>query len=76
MTLFYFWSNFSFDKVDFPAPKKEIEKIIPNENLKLLNSIYLPIIFIFFFIVLDTTENEPIDIWNIEDNKTENSIKF
>tara|TARA_A100001035_G_C27784078_1_gene503350 strand:- start:489 stop:2261 length:1773 start_codon:yes stop_codon:yes gene_type:complete len=40
--------------------------------LKLLNSIYLPIIFIFFFIVLDAkAENEPIDIWNIEDNKIE-----
>ena len=23
-------------KVDFPAPKKEIEKIIPNENFKIV----------------------------------------
>jgi hypothetical protein len=24
------------NKVDFPAPKKEIEKIIPNENFKIV----------------------------------------
>ena len=24
------------DKIDFPAPYKEIEKIIPNENLKVV----------------------------------------
>ena len=25
-----------FDKVDFPSPNKSIEKIIPNENLKIV----------------------------------------
>ena len=25
-----------FDKVDFPMPNKAIEKIIPNENLKIV----------------------------------------
>ena len=25
---------FLLSKIDFPAPKKEIEKIIPNENFK------------------------------------------
>ena len=25
-----------FDKVDFPSPNKAIEKIIPNENLKII----------------------------------------
>ena len=25
-----------FDKIDFPAPNKAIEKIIPNENLKII----------------------------------------
>ena len=25
-----------FDKADFPSPNKEIEKIIPNENLKII----------------------------------------
>ena len=25
-----------FDKVDFPSPNKAIEKIIPNENLKIV----------------------------------------
>ena len=25
-----------FDKIDFPAPNKAIEKIIPNENLKIV----------------------------------------
>ena len=27
---------FFLNKVDFPAPKKEIEKIIPNENFKIV----------------------------------------
>ena len=27
---------FFINKVDFPAPKKEIEKIIPNENFKIV----------------------------------------
>tara|TARA_Y100000816_G_C26082544_1_gene570779 strand:- start:1736 stop:1915 length:180 start_codon:yes stop_codon:yes gene_type:complete len=27
---------FLLNKVDFPAPKKEIEKIIPNENFKII----------------------------------------
>ena len=27
---------FLLNKIDFPAPKKEIEKIIPNENLKVV----------------------------------------
>jgi len=25
-----------FDKIDFPSPNKSIEKIIPNENLKIV----------------------------------------
>ncbi|MDA9187079.1 hypothetical protein N9O39_03305 [Candidatus Pelagibacter sp.] len=27
---------FFINKADFPAPKKEIEKIIPNENFKIV----------------------------------------
>ena len=27
---------FFINKVDFPSPKKEIEKIIPNENFKIV----------------------------------------
>ena len=27
---------FFIDKIDFPAPKKEIENIIPNENFKIV----------------------------------------
>ena len=27
---------FLINQVDFPAPKKEIEKIIPNENFKIV----------------------------------------
>ena len=27
---------FLLSKVDFPAPKKEIQKIIPNENFKIV----------------------------------------
>tara|TARA_B100000035_G_scaffold29333_1_gene22512 strand:+ start:157 stop:336 length:180 start_codon:yes stop_codon:yes gene_type:complete len=29
-------SVFLLSKVDFPAPKKEIEKTIPNENFKIV----------------------------------------
>ena len=25
-----------FDKIDFPSPNKAIEKIIPNENIKII----------------------------------------
>ena len=31
-----FGGVFLLNKVDFPAPKKEIEKIIPNENFKIV----------------------------------------
>ena len=27
---------FLINKIDFPAPKKEVEKIIPNENFKIV----------------------------------------
>ena len=27
---------FLMNKIDFPAPKKEIEKVIPNENFKIV----------------------------------------
>ena len=27
---------FLLNKIDFPSPKKEIEKIIPNENFKIV----------------------------------------
>ncbi|MDA9598629.1 hypothetical protein N9R93_01650 [Candidatus Pelagibacter sp.] len=28
--------TFFLSKIDFPAPKKQIEKIIPNENFKIV----------------------------------------
>ena len=31
-----FGGIFLLSKIDFPAPKKEIEKIIPNENFKIV----------------------------------------
>ena len=34
--LFFFVSIILIDKIDFPSPNKEIEKIIPNENLKVI----------------------------------------
>ena len=33
---YYFVIVFLLNKIDFPAPKKEIEKIIPNENFKVV----------------------------------------
>jgi hypothetical protein len=32
----FFVIIFLLSKIDFPAPKKEIEKIIPNENFKIV----------------------------------------
>ena len=31
-----FGAIFLLSKIDFPAPKKEIKKIIPNENFKIV----------------------------------------
>ena len=32
----FFGTVFLLSKIDFPSPKKEIEKIIPNENFKIV----------------------------------------
>ena len=32
----FFGLVFILNKVDFPAPKKELEKVIPNENFKIV----------------------------------------
>ncbi len=34
--LLVFISVIFLDKIDFPSPNKKIEKIIPNENLKII----------------------------------------
>ena len=34
--LVFFLIIFLLNKVDFPAPKKDIDKIIPNENFKIV----------------------------------------
>ena len=34
--LFILGIVFFLNKIDFPAPKKDIEKIIPNENFKIV----------------------------------------
>ena len=34
--LLFFIAIVLFDKIDFPSPNKAIEKIIPNENLKVV----------------------------------------
>ena len=34
--LLFFIVVILFDKIDFPSPNKAIEKIIPNENLKIV----------------------------------------
>ncbi|WP_440931729.1 hypothetical protein [Candidatus Pelagibacter sp.] len=34
--LIFFGVVFLLNKVDFPSPKKTIEKIIPNENFKIV----------------------------------------
>ena len=36
VAILFFVVIFLLSKVEFPAPKKEIEKIIPNENFKIV----------------------------------------
>jgi hypothetical protein len=36
VVVLFFGAIFLLSKIDFPAPKKEIEKIIPNENFKIV----------------------------------------
>ena len=36
LLLVFFLIIFLLNKIDFPAPKKDIDKIIPNENFKIV----------------------------------------
>jgi len=36
ITLIIFTTTFLLNKIDFPAPKKEIEKTLSNENFKII----------------------------------------
>ena len=36
VVVLFFGAVFLLSKIDFPAPKKAIEKIIPNENFKIV----------------------------------------
>ena len=36
VAVLFFGAIFLLSKIDFPAPKKKIEKIIPNENFKIV----------------------------------------
>ena len=36
LLLVFFLIIFLLNKIDFPAPKKDINKIIPNENFKIV----------------------------------------
>ena len=36
VVVLFFGAIFLLSKIDFPAPKKEIEKIISNENFKIV----------------------------------------
>ena len=36
VVVLFFGATFLLSKIDFPAPKKEIEKIIPNENFRIV----------------------------------------
>ena len=36
VVVLFFGTVFILGKIDFPAPNKEIEKIIPNENFKIV----------------------------------------
>ena len=36
VVVLFFGAIFILSKIDFPAPNKELEKIIPNENFKIV----------------------------------------
>ena len=36
LLLIFLLTIFLLNKIDFPAPKKDIDKIIPNENFKIV----------------------------------------
>ena len=36
VVVLFFGTVFLLSKIDFPSPKKEIEKTIPNENFKIV----------------------------------------
>ena len=36
LLLVFFLIIFLLNKIDFPAPKKDVDKIIPNENFKIV----------------------------------------
>ena len=61
---------FLLNKIDFPAPTKEIQKRIRMRILKLLNNIYFAIIF-FLLSAIAHTEDKPVDIWNLDKEKLE-----
>jgi hypothetical protein len=44
------------------------------KNLKLLNKRYLSVILFYLLFGLASQSQEPIDIWNIEEKKTNESI--
>ena len=51
-----------------------MKKLFQMKNLKLLNKKYLSIILFYLFFGIATQSEEPIDIWNIEEKKTTESI--
>jgi hypothetical protein len=64
---------FLINKIDFPAPKKEIEKIIQMKILKLLNNKNLSIIIISLLLSFSSiAEEKPVDIWNLDKKGTQN----
>ena len=56
---------FFLSTIDFPAPKKEIEKIIQMKILKSLNKkIFSAQLVCLIFFIPVFAEEKPIDIWN------------
>ena len=47
-----------------------MKKLFQMKSLKLLNKKYLSVILFYLFYVFAAQSQEPIDIWNIEENNT------
>jgi len=53
---------------------KKLKRLFQMKNLKLLNKKYLSVILFYLFFGLTSYSQEPIDIWDLENKKTAESV--
>ena len=70
-SLFIIGIVFILNKIDFPAPIKEIEKKFLMKNLRLLSKKSFTIILASFLSFASLAEDTPVDIWDIDKQEKE-----